>query len=154
MEASNPETGIQITIIDDDPLVRDFAVHTIEYGINRKVTTFDNGFKAWQFLQNQPDDVDIIIADANIPDMDGLDLLDQVKKRFPHKKFVLTTSNPDLENSAYHLGADAFLSKPYDVSDLFAIVQQFINNSEPSTDLGNGKMEKFPHSAKQQQTDP
>lgn len=153
MEASNPETGIQITIIDDDPLVRDFAVHTIEYGINRKVTTFDNGFKAWQFLQNQPDDVDIIIADANIPDMDGLDLLDQVKKRFPHKKFVLTTSNPDLENSAYHLGADAFLSKPYDVSDLFAIVQQFINNPEPSTDLGNGKTEKFPHSAKQQQND-
>jgi CheY-like chemotaxis protein len=59
---------------------------------------------------------------------------------------VLTTSNPDLEQSAYRLGADAFLSKPYDVNDLFAIVQQFINNPEPST-------AKFPHSAKQQQTD-
>ncbi|MGD9364528.1 MAG: response regulator [Desulfobacteraceae bacterium] len=150
MEASNPEAGIQITIIDDDPLVRDFAVHTIEYGINRKVTTFDNGFKAWQFLQDRPEGVDIIIADANIPDMDGLDLLDQVKKRFPHIKFVLTTSNPGLENSAYHMGADAFLSKPYDVDDLFAIVQQFISDPEPSTDLGNGKMEKFPHSTKQQ----
>jgi CheY-like chemotaxis protein len=75
LEASNPEAGIRVTIIDDDPLVRDFAVHTIEYGINRKVTTFDNGFKAWQFLQSQPEDVDIIIADAKYISLKEMQLL-------------------------------------------------------------------------------
>jgi two-component system nitrogen regulation response regulator GlnG len=138
---------IQIVIIDDDQLVRNFVVHTIEYGINRKVTTFDNGFEAWQTLQNQPNNADIIIADANIPDMDGLELLHQVKQKFPHKKFILTTSNPEIENTAFQMGADVFLLKPYDVQDLFAIVQQFFE--EPDTAL-NGKdshIPKIPHSA-------
>ena len=120
---------IQIIVVDDDQLVRDFAVHTIEYGINRKVATFDNGFNAWQFVQNRPEDADIIIADANIPDMDGMELLSKVKEKFPEKKFVITTSNPDFENTAYQMGADAFLTKPYDVNDLFTIVQQFCETS-------------------------
>lgn len=125
MASPSSGIGIQIVVVDDDQLVRDFAVHTIEYGINRKVTTFDNGFNAWQFVENQPEDTDIIIADANIPDMDGMELLSKVKEKFPEKKFVITTSNPDFENTAYQMGADAFLTKPYDVNDLFTIVQQF-----------------------------
>ncbi len=132
MAIPNPNSTVHILIVDDDQLVRDFAVHTIEYGTNRKVTTFDNGFQAWQYIKNRPKDVDIIIADANIPDIDGLELLDQVKRSHPGIKFIITTSNPTFEKTADQLGADAFLSKPYDVNDLFAIVQNFIIYSEKS----------------------
>lgn len=125
MGSTDSVIEFQIIVVDDDQLVRDFAVHTIEYGINRKVATFETGFNAWQFLQKRPGDADIIIADANIPDMDGMELLKKVKEEFPEKKFVLTTSNPDFENIAHEIGADAFLSKPYDVNDLFTVVQQF-----------------------------
>lgn len=135
MDTSNSSPEVQILIVDDDQLVRDFAVHTIEFGINRKVSTFDNGFNAWQFLQNHPDGADIIIADANIPDMDGMELLEQVKKKYPEKKFIITTSNPKNEDTAYQMGADAFLSKPYDVNDLFTIVQQFIETSDSNSEL-------------------
>lgn len=136
MNILSATNDIQIIIVDDDQLVRDFAVHTIEYGTNRSVATFDNGFNAWQFLQNQPEDADIIIADANIPDMDGMELLNLVKKKYPEKIFILTTSNPNIEDTANHLGADAFLSKPYDVNDLFTIVQKFVQKpaSPPNTE--------------------
>ncbi len=117
-----------IIVVDDDQLVRDFAVHTIEYGTNRKVVTFDSGFKAWQYIENTPLEVDIIIADANIPDMDGMELLRRVKQGHPDKKFIITTSNPAFETEAGRLGADAFLSKPYDISDLFTVVNQFISS--------------------------
>lgn len=135
MDSTDTVIGIQVIIVDDDRLVRDFAVHTIEYGINRKVTVFERGLDAWQFLQKRPGDADIIIADANIPDMDGMELLKKVKERFPGKQFILTTSNPDLEDTAHQMGADALLSKPYDVNDLFAIVQQFLASpeNEPNT---------------------
>ena len=122
-------------IIDDDQLVRNFAVHTIEYGTNRKVTTFDNGFQAWQSIQDKPEDVDVIIADANIPDMDGLELLSQVKSRHPDKKFVITTSNPKMEMTANQLGADAFLLKPYDIDDLFTLIRMFCTKTAPVSDL-------------------
>lgn len=134
MKRSDPNTSVHILIVDDDQLVRDFAVHTIEYGTNRKVTIFDNGFQAWQYIKNRPMDVDIIIADANIPDIDGLELLDQVKRTHPGMKFIITTSNPAFEKTADQLGADAFLSKPYDVNDLFTIVQNFIINSNSLSD--------------------
>jgi CheY-like chemotaxis protein len=117
--------GFHIIFVDDDQLVRDFAVHTIEYGTNRKVATFDSGFEAWQFIQRTPQAGDLIIVDANIPDMDGLELLRRVKQEHPEKKLVLTTSNPSLEVEAGQLGADALLSKPYDTKDLFAVVQRF-----------------------------
>ncbi len=130
MDSPDSVAQTQIIVVDDDQLVRDFAVHTIEYGINRQVATFETGFNAWQFLLNRPDEADIIIADANIPDMDGVELLKKVKEKFPEKKFVLTTSNPSIEDIAHQIGADAFLTKPYDVSDLFTVVQQFFETPE------------------------
>lgn len=134
LPALNTNTDLHVIVIDDDQLVRSFAVHTIEYGTNRKVVTFDSGFHAWQFIQNKPAEVDIIIADANIPDMDGMQLLSQVKSKHPEKRFIITTSNPDIEKSAYQLGADAFLLKPYDIDDLFVLIQQFISNDPPAID--------------------
>jgi CheY-like chemotaxis protein len=123
---------LQVLIVDDDQLVRNFAVNTIEYGTNRKVTTFGSGFQAWQFIRNQPDKVDIVIADANIPDMDGLELLAEVKQAYPEKIFIITTSNPAFEKSAHQLGADILLSKPYDVNDLCAVVQKYYDNDTAS----------------------
>jgi YesN/AraC family two-component response regulator len=131
---ANTSPDAQVIIIDDDQLVRSFAVSTIEYGTNRKVTTFENGFQAWQFIQSKPDEVDIIIADANIPDMDGLELLGQVKSKHPDKKFVITTSNPEIENTALQLGADAFLLKPYCIDDLFALIERVFSSADPAAE--------------------
>ncbi len=148
MATSNTSKDLHILIVDDDQLVRDFAVHTIEYGTNRKVVTFDSGFQAWKYIQNQPHYVDIIIADANIPDMNGMELLGQVKENYPDKTFVITASNPDFEKTAYQLGAAAFLSKPFDVDDLFAILQQFVYGFNTPEEVkltqlpGNAKAEK------------
>ena len=134
MASTNTNTEPHVVVIDDDQLVRSFAVHTIEYGTNRKVVTFDSGFYAWEFIQSNPEEVDIIIADANIPDMDGMELLSQVKSKHPEKKFIISTSNPDIEKAANQLGADAFLLKPYDIDDLFVLIRQFFINEDPVTD--------------------
>jgi DNA-binding NtrC family response regulator len=115
-----------ILIIDDDQLVRDFAVHTIEYGINRKVITYDNGFQAWQHLQNQPQSVDIIIADANLPEISGFDVLQRVKNHMPEVPFIMVAGDATLEETARQLGADAFIFKPFDAEDLFAVINQFV----------------------------
>lgn len=143
MTAANATPELQILIVDDDQLVRNFAVNTIEYGTNCKVATFGSGFQAWQFIQSRPDNVDIVIADANIPDMDGLELLAEVKQAYPEKIFIITTSNPAFEKSAHRLGADALLSKPYDVNDLFAVVQNYCNSD---TAPKNNKIKAFPNS--------
>ena len=127
----------QILIVDDDQLVRDFAVDTLQYGLNRGVITFESGFDAWQFISSQPDKVDIIIADANIPDMDGFELLKYVKKSLPDKTFIITAGDAELEETASRNCADAFISKPYDVKDLFAVIKKVVktSNSPPEAKI-------------------
>ena len=132
MGASSSPADRQILIIDDDQFVRDFAVNTIEFGTNSKVTTFESGFRAWQYIQNHPNGITIVIADANIPDMSGLEVLEQLKKHRPDTTFIITSSNPDHENAAYHMGADAFVSKPFDVNDLLTVMQELILNPAPA----------------------
>jgi len=127
MLAGDLPEALRIVVIDDDQLVRDFAVHTIEFSTNKKVTTFESGFHAWHYIKSQPDSSDIIIADVNIPDMNGMELLELLKKSYPHKQFVITSSNPAHEREAYQMGAEAFLSKPFDVHDLLTLLQKLID---------------------------
>jgi len=131
MDAPRSQASLHTLIIDDDQLVRDFAVHTVEFGTNRKATTFESGFQAWQYVQSHPDLVDVVIADVNIPDMDGLELLERIKRTFPQKVFIVTSSDPANEQAAYQMGADAFLAKPFDVNDLLTLVQALMLTGGP-----------------------
>ncbi|MBR9980029.1 MAG: response regulator [Desulfatitalea sp.] len=121
---------LNILIVDDDQLVRDFAVNTVAFHTNRPVITLESGFDGWQYLQQQGRDIDMVIADATIPDMDGLELLALVKRNDPRKIFILTSSNADHERTAVHLNADAFLAKPYDVQDLLRVIQELVRQAE------------------------
>ena len=137
-----------IVVIDDDRFVRDLTMDTIEYGVNRKVTAFESGLKAWQYISDHPKDVNVIIADANIPDMDGLELLSELKSAHPEIAVILTTSNPLFEQKACALGADAFLLKPFCIDDLFVLVKQFILDEK---DKEAEKIRLFPNNNEKDQ---
>lgn len=127
MASLQPIKRRQILVIDDDQIVRDFAVNTIAYGSNRRVMTFGNGLDAWQFVRSaNPFDY---CRQAN-PRLDGLALLTRIKDSYPQIYYILMSSNPSLERKAFHLGADAFLCKPFDVDDLFNIVIAFIHKTK------------------------
>ncbi len=126
MEAALPTAHPCIIVIDDDPLVRDFVVHTMEFGLNQKVTAFDSGFKGWRYIRDRSIPGDIVIADANIPDMDGLELLKRVKSIHPRIVFVVISSQIGDERTARQLNADAFVAKPFDVDDLITIMRKLL----------------------------
>lgn len=117
--------NVQIAVVEDDPLVRDFVVDTLEFSVNRKIHTFDNGFAAWQFIQSA-DPPHIVFSDLHVPDIDGLELTARIKAVRPGIICILSSANPADESLAAAAGADAFVLKPYGVSDLFALVQTFV----------------------------
>ncbi len=126
-----------IVIIDDDHLVRKLLVDTFEYGLNKKVDTFEDGFSAWKVLQNGCS-AKLVIADANIPEMDGLELLEKFKALYPGRKFVLTSSDQTNEERARALGADAFVMKPFNVTDLFAVLRNLLPVEKPGDEKASG----------------
>lgn len=87
--------------------------------------SFESAYSAWLYLEDAQH-VDIILSDANMPEMDGFDLISKVKDKYPNKICILMSGNPANEKPAIEHGADAFLAKPFSVNDLFNIVQTFV----------------------------
>lgn len=126
METAQPKACRNVIIIDDDPLVRNFIVHTVEFGINQKVIALDSGSEGWRYIQDRSLLVDIVIADANLPDLNGLDLLERVKEIHQRIVFVIVSSDPRDERRARLLSADAFVAKPFNVDDLITLMRNLI----------------------------
>ena len=84
-----------------------------------------NGNDALQKLQQNPD-VDVVFSDINMPEMDGLTLLDKLNQVSPLIKAVIVSAYGDMENirTAMNRGAFDFLTKPVNFEDLELTLQK------------------------------
>jgi len=117
--------NVKIAVIDGDLLVRDFVSTVLMYCVNRDVLSFDNGLAAWRYMEGDGSP-DIIISEVDVTGLNGFELLAKFKKKHPAKKCLLMSANPEDEQIARDLGADAFLAKPVSVKDLFRVVEAFV----------------------------
>jgi response regulator RpfG family c-di-GMP phosphodiesterase len=78
----------------------------------------DNGRAALASLQGQP--VDLVITDLQMPEMGGLELLEQVKALFPDTDVILLTAYGTIQSAvqAIRNGAVDFVTKPFDIREL------------------------------------
>ena len=66
-------------------------------------------------------DIDLIITDINMPYNSGLEIVEFVRKNYEKKIPVIIVTNINLEDTRRHakeLGADAYITKPFDPSEL------------------------------------
>lgn len=122
--------NVKIAVIDEDVIIRDFVVSTLMYSVNRKVLKFDNGFDAWIHFE-EDGFPDIMVADVNLEEIDGLSLLKKVKAASPETIVVMISEKYENETLVREAGADAFLAKPFGVNALFEIVQKFVVEENP-----------------------
>lgn len=116
---------VKIMVVDDDTRIRDLTVTALTYCVNRKVMSFSNPVSALNYLQDG-NDVDIVISDVEMPQINGFEFMTKVKEDFPDKIFIIMSGVSDYEEQSRISGADAFLSKPFQINDLFNIVQCFV----------------------------
>ena len=81
-----------------------------------------SGEEALTYLNKHEHEAVLILSDINMPGMSGLDLLEQIKKKYhkPPPVVMMITAYGDAENfnTAKELGADDFLTKPVDFTAL------------------------------------
>jgi two-component system response regulator GlrR len=128
--------NVKIAVIDEDVIVRDFIVSTLMYSVNREILTFDNGFDAWVYFE-ESGFPDMIVADVNLQEIDGLALVSKVKDANPGTVVVLFSDSQRNETKAREQGADAFLAKPFGVNELFNLVQTFVVEQDSAGDPSN-----------------
>ena len=127
---SEPERPL-VLLADDSMSVRRLAQHLLQtHGY--RVTTAADGLEALQLLEEGLMPA-LLIADVEMPDMDGMELLRRVRAdaRFLQLPVVMLTAHTagPVSQKAIGMGAQAFLTKPYSPSELLAQVRRYTSAS-------------------------
>ena len=124
---SGPPTVI---VIDDETGSREsMAIAIQKSGLD--VATFDDARKALEFLPTQPS-VRLAVCDLKMPDMDGLEFLNEVRARDLDLAVMLVTGFGSIESAvaAMQVGADDYLTKPVDLYELRRRVAHQLENRQ------------------------
>ncbi|AUY41311.1 SpoIIE family protein phosphatase [Leclercia adecarboxylata] len=110
-----------VLIVEDSPVYRRLLARMLaQWGYT--VSEAENGIAALDILANQP--VSLVISDWEMPEMDGLSLCREIRSRqFGHYVYVILLTAreaPDDLTLGFDAGADDFLSKPVEQSELRA----------------------------------
>ena len=113
----------KILVVEDEVAIREFEV------INLKRVGYDtveagNGEDALRLYEEQKD-FDIALLDISMPGMDGLTLCRELRSRSPSLGIImLTARTQEIDKvSGLMLGADDYITKPFDLRELLARVQ-------------------------------
>ena len=121
-KADRPAQAHSVLVVDDEPFVRK-GIAAMLKSMGCSVVTADSGRAALDELSKHAGDVDIAILDYSMPQMDGLEVLRQIRRSYPKLPVVLSSGfmmSRDEDSEA----PDAFLAKPYTVSKLREVMHE------------------------------
>lgn len=124
----------KILIVEDEAgfevLIRQRFRREIKEGIYSFFFT-RNGQEALSFLDMHPD-IYIVLSDINMPGMDGLTLLANLRTKRPDIRTVIVSAYGDMPRirAAMNLGAFDFVTKPFDIEDLKVTIRKTIGELE------------------------
>jgi len=110
-----------VLIVEDDPLIASF----IQKALTRHghaVEWVQSGRAALDRINGTG--VDLQLLDLGLPDIDGLDVLRQLKERGDQTPVIVITSRSDPADraTAEGLGVNAYLTKPFPLAELITLV--------------------------------
>lgn len=114
--------AFKILVVDDEPDLEPLVLQRMRRRIRAGQYSFvfaHNGVEALEVLR-QEEDIDMVISDINMPQMDGLTLLEQIPKVDPNVRSIIISAYGDMKNirTAMNRGAFDFVTKPLDFDDL------------------------------------
>ncbi|MGD1075991.1 MAG: response regulator [Thermodesulfovibrionales bacterium] len=107
----NPDE-ISILMVDDDSMVRDMIAFILESN-DYVVETAGDGLEALEKYKARP--THVIITDMNMPEMDGLALIKELRRTDSDVAIILLTGNDDTQTLG--IGVDECIAKDENISD-------------------------------------
>lgn len=120
-----------ILLVDDDALMRrSLAFHLEQAGY--QVHTAANAEDAISFVRNSPPE--LVMLDIGLPGMDGLDALREIKAQNNLPVIFLTGRRRELDEVlGLELGADDYITKPFDVDVVLAHIKAVLRRTEKNS---------------------
>lgn len=113
----------KILVADDDPAILE-VIRLILEDEGFEVKTAVDGEAIYKMEKDYPD---VLLLDIWMSGMDGRDICTHVKKQELTKNIpiIMVSANRDTEKIAREAGADDFLTKPFEMDELVAVVKKY-----------------------------
>ena len=121
----------KILIIEDEAAIRRVLVKILsEENDSYQVTEAEDGLVGIELIKNE--DYDLVLCDIKMPKMDGVEVLEAVKKIKPETPMVMISGLGDLDTAVntMRLGAFDYISKPPDLNRLLNTVRIALDRKE------------------------
>ena len=116
---------LKVLVVDDEDALRmllkdELTLHGFD------VSDAENGMVAIDKLNK--DHFDLVVLDIKMPEMDGIEVLRNIREQNLSKKVIMLTGVDELKvaRESMNLGANDFITKPYDFQKLFACIDRVL----------------------------
>ncbi len=141
----------KVLVVDDDKVLQDNVKQALEFN-NFYVDVADNGKEALSAIYK--DKYDLVVMDVNMPEMDGIEALTEIKKYDPTIIVLILTAYSNVSDAVKVVkeGAYNYLEKPITSENLVALIKRALKArslvetsmfSAPVLSLGENKSDKF-----------
>ena len=113
----------KILICDDEEGIRESL--KLILGDHYGLVTVDSGDMALEVLSHSQE-IKVMLLDIKMPKTNGLDVLQEIKKKFPHVKIIMVTGYKSVETAAEaaRLGACGYIVKPFKSQEILETVKR------------------------------
>lgn len=121
----------RILVVDDDPLIRG-SLYEMLRGQQFEVEMASDGAEAMDHLKRRP--FQLVLTDWKMPQVDGLNLLNHIRSKYPDVNVVLITGFGNVTSAveAIRQGAFDYLTKPIQPEELEATIQRALSRGSGS----------------------
>jgi diguanylate cyclase (GGDEF)-like protein len=136
LPAGKAEKVLKVIMVDDDALIRKIVVKQFmdwkPANISRiEVSSYESGVKFLQSGWYSADDKYIVLLDGIMPELDGLEVLEQLRSSYPEENLlvVMLTGRNDQQDiiHALQMGADDYIIKPFHLPELLMRVERLVH---------------------------
>jgi two-component system chemotaxis response regulator CheY len=126
---------VKVLVVDDSRAMRAYVRGALRESLDCEVVEAGSGFEALRLLPR--DTYGVVVTDINMPDINGLELIRFIRQSDRHRQvpiIIISTQAKDRDHErAVELGADRFLSKPFQPEEIVDAVSQLLQ-----TESGEG----------------
>ena len=124
------ETKKKTILVIDDQSDMGWIMSRIFHERGHKVMVSRSGKEGLKKFMDRKD-IDLVFLDIKLPDLNGFDVLEQIKKTSPDTKVIIITAfgSPEARQEALVRGAFAFLDKPIQVAEMTRLADEVLSKS-------------------------
>ncbi|QKF81230.1 EAL domain-containing protein [Halarcobacter ebronensis] len=117
--------NITILYAEDEEALREITLNILK-GFTKKQFVAQNGAEGLELFKQNESEIDLIITDVNMPIMNGLEMIREIKRINPNIPIIVATafSNTEYLLEAIDIGVDKYVLKPIDMKKLLQLMSQ------------------------------